>query len=99
MEAVDKKYYEMEKTKAKRARRAPLQTKRHETRETTPKWVRAVRLLRNATDIGPGDTFERIVAKFGADRVVNWLKTLGLKDCGCKARKARWNKAWPYKKG
>jgi len=45
---------------------------------------------------GLGDTIEKITKATGIKRVVD--KITGEKDCGCKKRKEKLNKMFPYKK-
>ena len=61
-----------------------------------PHWVRRIAKKRQPGDVGPGDTFERIAKKYGADQILVVLKMLGVKDCGCGRRKETWNRRWAY---
>ncbi len=58
-------------------------------------WVRLVKLLRNSSDAGVGDTVARIAAKFGGERFKAFSKRIGM-PCGCVERQVAWNERWPY---
>ena len=60
-----------------------------------PLWARTVAALKIDADIGVGDTVERMAASMGGVAFKAWAKTVGI-DCGCDARKASWNKIYPY---
>ena len=47
---------------------------------------------------GLGDTLEKITKATGIKRVVETVSKATGKDCGCKGRKDKLNKAFPYKK-
>lgn len=53
----------------------------------------------NEPSKGLGDTVAKVAHAVGADKVADvWAKTMGKKDCGCKARQQALNKAVPYNK-
>ena len=48
---------------------------------------------------GLGDTVEKFTRATGIKKAVDVVtKAMGKKDCGCKKRKDKLNKAFPYKK-
>ncbi len=47
---------------------------------------------------GLGDTVEKITEVTGIKRVVEKVSKVTGKDCGCKKRKEKLNKMFPYKK-
>ena len=48
---------------------------------------------------GLGDTVEKITRATGIKKAVDVVsKAMGKKDCGCKGRKDKRNKSFPYKK-
>lgn len=59
------------------------------------RFIKWVAKQRRFGETGPGDTFERIAKKYGADELSKLLKSLGI-DCGCDKRKEDWNRTWPY---
>lgn len=48
-------------------------------------------------DKGLGDTIERVTTATGIRKVVEHVSKKTGKDCGCKARKEKLNKMFPYK--
>ena len=46
---------------------------------------------------GLGDTIEKITKATGIKRVVDTVSKATGRDCGCKQRKMKLNKAMPYK--
>ena len=47
---------------------------------------------------GLGDTVEKITKATGIKRIVETVSKATGKDCGCKGRKDKLNKLFPYKK-
>ena len=47
---------------------------------------------------GLGDTVAKITKATGIKKVVDTASKIVKKDCGCKKRKEKLNKAFPYKK-
>ena len=47
---------------------------------------------------GLGDTIEKITKATGIKRAVDVVSKAMGKDCGCKSRKEKLNKQFPYKK-
>ena len=47
---------------------------------------------------GLGDTIEKITKATGIKNIVDKVNKLRGKDCGCKKRKSKLNKLFPYKK-
>ena len=45
---------------------------------------------------GLGDTIEKITVATGIKQVVDTVSEVTGKDCGCKARKEKLNKMFPY---
>ena len=63
-----------------------------------PLWAEAISFFKSDTDIGVGDTVERIIGKANSAGFKAWhLKTFG-KGCGCSERKSLWNAKFPYDK-
>ena len=53
----------------------------------------------NKPSTGLGDTIEKITNATGLSAFTNMLQDKGvIKDCGCKKRKEKLNKMFPYKK-
>tara|TARA_R110000803_G_scaffold10308_9_gene31729 strand:+ start:4299 stop:4517 length:219 start_codon:yes stop_codon:yes gene_type:complete len=46
---------------------------------------------------GLGDTIDKVMGSIGVRRVVKAVSKAIGKDCGCKQRKDKLNKAFPYK--
>ena len=72
--------------------------RKSESKPNSPKpgaWVHLVRFLRSPSDIGVGDTVQRIATKFGGERFKKWAKRIGI-PCGCDKRQAEWNRLYPY---
>lgn len=46
---------------------------------------------------GLGDTIEKITTATGIKKVVDTVSKVTKKPCGCKKRKEKLNKAFPYK--
>jgi len=64
--------------------------------ERWPLVVRGIARRRIGTDLGVGDTVERIIKRFGGDGFKWIMKRLGI-ECGCEDRKSLLNKLFPYK--
>ncbi len=45
---------------------------------------------------GVGDTIEKITVAIGIKHVVDTISEVTGKDCGCKERKEKLNKSFPY---
>lgn len=59
-----------------------------------PAWVVALQSQRTPEDRGVGDTFARLLGKFG-EAFKATSKTLGI-PCNCTRRQQEWNERWPY---
>jgi len=62
--------------------------------EQWPVWAKGIATFRTGDDKGVGDTAERNLGIVG-EAFKATAKALG-KDCGCAARKAKWNAMFPY---
>lgn len=63
--------------------------------EFWPALVRRVAAFRVATDVGVGDTLERLFAKFGG-RQFKWMMAAAGVVCGCDDRQRFLNNRYPY---
>ena len=64
--------------------------------ESWPMAARVVRMMRNASDKGVGDTLERIAAIMGAAWVAERYEALTGRSCGCNSRRDKANALYPY---
>ena len=64
--------------------------------EDWPMAARVVRMMRNASDKGVGDTLERIAARMGAAWVAERYEALTGRSCGCNSRRDKANALYPY---
>lgn len=89
-------------TVAKRHSGTPAkQTRQNSTgaRSDPSKWpmlVRAIAAYREPSDMGVGDTLERLFGHLGADVLAKWFTRLTGRDCGCSNRKADANTKYRY---
>lgn len=60
-----------------------------------PAWAKALSASRADGDGGVGDTAERVFGAFGGSAFKAALAAAGI-DCGCEARKDRWNALFAY---
>ena len=60
-----------------------------------PRWVKLLERIRGPADKGVGDTAQRLVARFGGERVKAFADRIGI-PCGCADRQEQWNALWPY---
>jgi hypothetical protein len=65
------------------------------TKDKLPRLVRLVAVYRIPSDIGAGDTLERLLAKAGGRKFKHLMLLMRL-PCGCDDRQAWLNKKWPY---
>ncbi len=60
-----------------------------------PWWVKRIAKLRNESDVGVGDTLERLIALGGGRAYKRILAAVKL-NCGCATRQAWLNRRYPY---
>ena len=65
-------------------------------RKEWPVWAKTVALLKTDADAGIGDTIERTIGHHRSIAFKLWFRGIFGKSCGCSARKAKWNKSFPY---
>lgn len=77
----------------------PKERKRVEAavpREKWPAWAAAAASHATPEDKGVGDTVARFTAASGLKSLVEGVKKLTGRSCGCTARQERWNARYPY---
>ena len=63
--------------------------------KTKPLLILGIQRQRIPSDIGVGDTVERILSKMGGDQFKWVMARLGV-DCGCGSRQEWLNRVYPY---
>jgi hypothetical protein len=61
-----------------------------------PIWATAISFFKSGSDIGVGDTAERIIGATNSEEFQLWYKKTFGKSCGCSYRKVLWNTKFPY---
>jgi hypothetical protein len=59
-----------------------------------PAWTKLIVRLKKPDDKGVGSTVQRLTGKWGK-KFEAWMKKAGA-DCGCSARRERWDALYPY---
>lgn len=74
-----------------------MEEKKPKRKRRTKKEIELIRSTNenNSSDIGLGDTVERVLEATGISKIAKWL--LG-EDCGCNERKEKLNKLFPYRR-
>lgn len=67
-------------------------------RDKWPTWAASLANLAISGDAGVGDVVERLARRSGVKITVEFLKSIGIPDCGCADRRARWNAQYPLRK-
>ena len=63
---------------------------------TRPIWVKWLASRRQPGEVGAGDTLERFLRAFAADRAAKLWERFAGKSCGCQDRKSWLNRTYPY---
>lgn len=75
--------------------RAKQKQKAKVTEAKRKRLVSLLRFLRQESDIGLGDTVERILARAGGRKIKSMIASLG-GNCGCTERQQWLNRKYPY---